>query len=91
MTPFFDAIGASVNAFLSAVINLFPTADSGIIATINGSLDSFKNYLGTASWLFPVNTFFLIVGLMITIELSLISYRTIKLLVAYISAGFLRG
>jgi hypothetical protein len=86
----FNTIAKIIYSFLNSVINIFPVADTSIIADITSKTTDFYNVITEASWIFPVNQFFIVIGLMLSIEISLFTYRLIKLILSYVSLGFLR-
>jgi hypothetical protein len=79
-----------VVSVLLAFIDMFPTVDSVVLAEFNNGLTPFKNYLASAGWIFPVSQFFLIVGIVLTIEGILFTIKIAHWLLKNVSAGFVK-
>jgi len=86
----FNLLARLIDGFLSIVVGLFPAPNSEVLSAISTNSESFRSYLASASYLFPANDLLLIAGFIITIEASLFGYRLVKLILGYVSGGFLR-
>lgn len=86
----FNLLAGLIDRFLSVIIGLFPVADSGVVSAMTEKSAEFRGYLESASYLFPVNSMFTLISFVVVVEVSLFSYRLVKLVVGYISGGFLR-
>lgn len=86
----FNLLAGLIDRFLALVLSMFPVADLGVVSTIQSSLDDFHGYLQNASVIFPVNSFLFLLSSILVIEVSLFTYRLIKLVLGYISGGILR-
>lgn len=86
----FNVVKLLLDNFVLTVIGLFPTANSNTLSTITSGTTTFRGYLQSASFLFPVNQLLLILGAILSIEVALFGYRGVKFILSYLSAGFLR-
>jgi len=85
-----NSIIGVIVAILGSFILMFPIADVAVLDQINGGLAPFKSYLSNAGWLFPVQQFFTILGIVIVIEGIFFTIKVIHWLIKNISAGFVK-
>jgi hypothetical protein len=85
-----NSIITGVLALLTVFINLFPIADSGVLAQISGSVAPFKAFLANADWLFPIQQFFIILQVVITLEAGIVAFKILHWLFKIGSAGFVK-
>jgi len=76
--------------FLNWLVNLLPNADPATISFISSQVTTFRGYLSSISWIFPVNELLLLLGVVITIELTLLISKVIKWVLVNISLGFIK-
>lgn len=88
---FWQNVISLVISVLSEIIELFPLADSDTLELYDSQVSAFKSYTASANWLFPVDTFFLLLSAIITIELSLFTYRFAKFIIRNVSFGIFKG
>jgi len=86
----FNLLARLIDSFLSLVVGLFPSANQSIVTAISDNSANFRDYLESASYLFPANTLLLLGGFILTIEASLFGYRLVKLILGYVTGGILR-
>ena len=86
----FNVFRSLVFGIITFIGNLLPNADSNAVSQLNSAMGTFRSSLASASWLFPVNQLFIVLGIVIVIELSLFTWRIIKLIVGWVSLGFIR-
>jgi hypothetical protein len=84
---FFNIFSDIVITALKFVIGLFPAVNTQVLSNISIGSSQFHTYLQQASFLFPAGNLLLILGFMIAVEVSLFSYRLIKLIIGYLSLG----
>lgn len=80
--------------FLTTIIiwflNLLPLADSSITTSISSNFASFKTWVQTANNVFPVDTLFQVLSLILLIEASLYVWKKGSYIVGIITAGILK-
>lgn len=80
--------------FLTSVIiwflNLLPLADSSITNSVSSNFSNFKTWIQTANNVFPVDTLFQILGLMLVLEAGLYLWKRGSYIVGIITAGILK-
>jgi hypothetical protein len=85
-----NSIIGVIIAVLGSFIAMFPDVDTAVLDQINGGLAPFKSYLSNAGWLFPVQQFFTIIGIVIVTEGIFFAIKVIHWLIKNISAGFVK-
>lgn len=75
---------------LIAFISMFPDVDTGTLAQFNSGLTPFKSYIATAGWIFPVSQFFIVIGIVLTVEASLFTIKIAHWVLKNVSAGFVK-
>lgn len=86
----FGILIAFVADIMTALVELFPTASTTNIAQITANLSNFKTSMGTAGYIFPVDTFFTLISIVFTIEASMLAYKVIRYIARHISLGFIK-
>ena len=80
--------------FLTNVIiwflTLLPLADPTITTSVTNNFNSFKTWVQTANNVFPVDTLFQILGLMLILEAGLYLWKRGSYIVGIITAGILK-
>jgi hypothetical protein len=69
---------------------MFPDVNVDTLAQFNGGLAPFKTYMSSAGWLFPVSQFFLVLGIVLTVEASLFTIKIAHWVLKNVSAGFVK-
>jgi len=72
------------------LLSIFPNAKPATVSSIQSGLAGFKTGIATANWIFPVDTFFLFIGLIFAIEGSYFIYRFYKWIATNVSGGFIK-
>lgn len=85
----FDWVATAIYAMLSILLLLFPSANPTTVSSITSSVTTFRSYMAGANWIFPVDTFFTVLGLIIAIESSWLLYKLIRWLVGILSLKFI--
>ena len=80
------ALAVLFNQFLS----VFPLADVGVISAINSYLEDFRYYASQANFMIPVNTLFLLIGIVLSIEAVLLGKKLVRWIVSNVSLGFIK-
>jgi len=86
----FNLLARLIDSMLSLIVGFFPAPNTAILSSIGTNFDTFRTYMASASYLFPANTLFTLLGFVLTIEISLFTYRLVKLVLGYITGGILR-
>ena len=76
---------------LREVIQLFPLADSETLSLYTDQINSFRDLMAGANWLFPVGDFFTLLSAIVTIELSIFTFRLTKFIIKNVSFGLFKG
>jgi len=69
--------------FVSLIVNLFPTG-SGFPEVWHTSAQTLGGYFNMMSVIIPVEALSVCIGLLITVELSLFGFKTVKWLISHI-------
>lgn len=77
-------IWSLIAGVITFVTSFLPNTDSGLITILNSIPTTLKNSLGVINYMFPVNTLFLIIGLMITAYLTKIGFKLVRYLINFI-------
>lgn len=85
-----QAIFTFAAQLLAVIVSLFPQADSSTVTSITNSTDSFRSYISAANWIFPVDTFFTVLGIFILIESAWFGWKFIRWILSIISVGILK-
>lgn len=72
------------------VIGFFPDANASVLSQISDGLTPFRTAMAAANWFFPVGTFFTVLGIVITIELSIMTYKLVMFVVKNVSLGLFK-
>ena len=70
---------------LSGIIGLFPVG-TGFSATVHSAFSGLGAYLGILDPLIPISTLISAVTLIVSVELALYSFRSLKWLISHIPA-----
>lgn len=73
------------------LLNLLPNADSSITNSITTQFTAFKTWIATANNVFPVDTLFQILGIMILLESGLYLWKLFKWIGGIISGGIIKA
>lgn len=87
----FDFIIIQLISLLNNIIDLLPTANTTIINNLTTQINTLRSNLGVASWLIPSNTLLLLIGFVITIELTIIGYKIFMKLAGAITLGSIQS
>lgn len=90
MTNLVNAWLAGALIIFTFVISLFPTADSEIVSRITDGVAPFKSAIASANWFFPVDTFFAFLAIVFTIELGILTFKTIGWIAKNLSLGLFK-
>jgi len=85
-----SVLGIIVAGFLEFLISKFPVANQENLDAFTRNMSGLRTFMAGSSWIFPMNEFLLFLGIIISIELSLFTFRLVKWIVGYISLGTLR-
>lgn len=86
---FWTFLQHAVVNFISAFAQFFPLADSNNLANFTTYISTWRGYMSSASWIIPVNVLLSQLGIILAIEGTLFAYRAIKLVVGWITLGFI--
>jgi len=70
---------------LLTLIQLLPNPDPTKVLDINDQWDNVREYMITVNWIFPVNDLLFMVALIITIELSILTWYGIRWILAHLT------
>jgi len=87
---FFDLLTIPLLYSLSFVISIFPNANTANLSFLSSQLANFIAAVTPINWFFPVPTLLFVISLIISIEGSLLAYKTIKYLAHTFTAGFIK-
>lgn len=74
-----------LGGMITLITAIFPSADQNIISLINTAQNTFRTYTQSISWIFPVNTFFQVVTVILTIEITLLTINVGLYILNFIS------
>lgn len=74
-------------SILTAVLGLFPDADSSWITTLTHATDQFKNYFDAFNWFFPVNDFFVIFTFVLVCESLMFFFKATRWILSIVTIG----
>jgi len=86
----FDAIINFATTLLTIFVGFFPLANQQIISQVNGQMSLFKTIVAQASPFVDIQTFFQLVSYIFIIELSVLTFRSIRWLSSIISGGIIK-
>lgn len=75
---------------IDAVVSLLPNADVNITNFIVNGLTNFRTLVAGVDWIFPVNTFLLVLTMVLTIEGIILLFKIGKWVAANVSGGFFK-
>jgi hypothetical protein len=87
---------AIINFFLSIVnylISWFPSVTSNdtlAISNINNAFSTFRGYVASANWWFPIDDLFITVGIVIAVSVVVFCFQLVKWLAANLSGGIVK-
>lgn len=87
----FDALSSFIFFVLNGFLSLLPLSDSAITTGISSQLTSFRSNIAVINWLFPVDTFFSLLGMVFAVESLYFSYKAIRWVIGAISFGFIKS
>jgi len=75
---------------LQFIVNLFPTADTGVISFITNGVASFRSALISINWFFPVDTLLQVLGYMFIIEAAVLFIKLGRYIAGVFTMGVLK-
>ena len=85
-----NGIIQSILAVFNLLLGLLPLADANVTTRLTASIIPFKTYMSNADWLFPVQDFFTILTIIMTIEAGIVLIKILHWIAKNISAGFVK-
>jgi len=79
-----------VIGILGALVDTFPEVNANHLVQFTAGLAPFKAFMSNAGWLFPVNQFFIMIGIVMTIEGALLSFKLLHWFLKTVSVGFIK-
>lgn len=86
MNIFFQWLSGLLSLFLA----VFPTSDAGVEATVSSATAGVRQFLLTASYVFPVNLFLVYIAIVITVETIIMTSHIAGWVLHNISLGFFK-
>jgi hypothetical protein len=71
-------------------LGLFPDADVTALSQLNLQVLFLKNILAGLDWLIPVNTFFLLLGIIVVVESGIFALNVIRYLMRFFTLGIFK-
>lgn len=87
----FEALISVVLQVLGIIIGLLPNHDVDTLNWITSQLALFRTNLTGVDWIFPVNTFLLVLGVVLSIESTTLVFKLAKWVATNISGGIFKG
>jgi len=84
-----NGIMAASAALFGTFLSIFPQADSATVAAITSNVSGFRSAIAGANWIFPVDTLFLFLSIIITIEGLVLSSKLIRYIISLLTLGFI--
>jgi hypothetical protein len=75
---------------LFGIVNLLPTANATITASVTSFLTDFKTYVAPLNYIFPVGAFFVMLGSILVIEGGIFLYKSMLWVASHVSLGFIK-
>jgi len=85
-----DFILFATYGLITTLFGFFPTVDTATLDAVNSISENLQGYLNAVSWLLPVPTILIVLSAVISIELSILLFHTIKYVASTLSLGFIR-
>lgn len=85
-----DLMSFVVFGSLQMLLSFLPLPDPTTLALVDSSLGSFRAYMASVNWFFPVSTFFALLSAIFLIEAGLLSYKLSKWIITNISLGLVK-
>lgn len=85
-----DALLSQVINWFTILVSLFPEANFDIVDQINEFMTAFRGALAISGIFFPVSLLLWAMGIIMTIEIALFSFRIWRWIVSNISFGFFK-
>jgi len=86
---------SAIITFLTGIVlwllNLLPNADPTILSNVTTQFAAFKTWIGTANNVFPVDTLFTVLGLILVLESGLYLWKAFKWIGGIISGGIIKS
>lgn len=86
-----DALLSTAINWFTILVSLFPLANVNIVNEINEFMTTFRGAMSIANVFFPVSTLMWALGLILTVEIALFTFKLWKWIVSNVSLGFLGG
>lgn len=83
----FTGLLSLVSIITVRLISYFPEANSSVVSSISSAVVNFKSTLSSAAWIVPIDTLFLIIQIVITIELSILTFRVVRWILSIVTIG----
>lgn len=84
-----EALIGSISIVITQILKLFPIVNSTTLTSINTTYASFRSTIASASWIFPTDTAFTLLGIVLGIELTVLTVRMIRWVIRIVSGGFI--
>lgn len=72
------------------LLNFFPDADTDTLNAITGNLEPFKEMVGGANWLLPIDFLFYIINFIIAIEGAILVFRVGRWVMNNVTLGIVK-
>lgn len=86
-----DALISTAINYLSILVSFFPEASPELVSNINDFMGTFRGAMSVAGIFFPVPLLLTVMGIILTIEIAIWSFRIWRWVVANVSLGYLSG
>lgn len=77
-------------SLLSALIGIFPSADSGMISNIHNNTVIFRDMFQSFEYIFPATLFFTVLAFVITVESLMFLFKASRWILSIISVGVVK-
>lgn len=84
-----DALISTAIQWVNVLISLFPDANVNIVSEIDEFMSAFRGAMSISNVFFPVSTLMWAMGLILSVEIALFSFKVYKWLVSNMTFGFL--
>jgi len=85
-----DAIYSGMAQFLTVLISFFPLADISVTQQLTDFTASFRQGLSLVGVFVPVNILLWALGLIMTVEIGILAFKTYRWIASNLSLGFLK-
>lgn len=87
---FWSLLNSYIAQFISIILLVFPSVDQSNLAAFTESMATFRSYIATARWFFPVNTFMNFITIMLSMEFVLWTKRFWVKIINLLSFGLIK-